>query len=126
MNYKKVFPSNYVRAVDIGEGKTLDVKVERVTIEKFNNPRGEEERKPVVHFVGTKRGLVLNKTNATSIANIAGDDDMDRWPDTVVRLYTVHVEAFGEKTLAIRIEEPPKDARPVEIANEEVDTEPPF
>ena len=99
----------------------------RVVVEKLNNARGEEANKPVAYFVGTKQGLVLNKTNAASIAAIAGDDEMDGWPGTVVRLFTVHVEAFGEKTLVIRIDEPPKGEPPVSLPDGQVvDTEPPF
>lgn len=102
-NYMDFFPSTYMRAADILEPTQLRiVKVEPETV-------GEDNRL-VVTFAEDVKPLVLNKTNAKSIAKIAGTPDYKKWGDVVVELYTKDIEYRGETFNAIRIREPSKKA----------------
>lgn len=100
MKLDKAFPSNYLKAAD------LDGKEPTVTIKAVKSENIGEDLKLVVYFDGKDKGLVLNKTNANSIADLTGKDDTDDWPGYRVKLITAKVEYQGKRVPAIRIEEP--------------------
>ena len=61
-----------------------------------------DDTKPVVHFRGTDKGLVLNKTNANTIAGMFGPET-EAWSGQVVTLFVAQAEFQGKQTLAIRV-----------------------
>jgi hypothetical protein len=110
--------SQYLKHEDLG-GRNVLVTIERVEIEEIKSETGKEQ-KPVVYFLGKGKGLILNRTNADSIASILGTDETDDWQGQQVVLYTDHKIQFGSKRVSgIRITKVPKAApsrpvRPVE------------
>jgi hypothetical protein len=94
-----VFPSNYLKASDLG-GASPVVTIDRLEIEPIGRDR---EMKPVLYFVGKTKGLVLNKTNASKIAELTGSKDTDDWPGNAIRLYATETEFAGETHETIRI-----------------------
>ena len=66
------FPSQYRKCADLN-GKPWDMKIRTVVLEDLGQGSDKEE-KPVVYFHKGQKGLVLNKTNATTIAKVYGDD----------------------------------------------------
>jgi hypothetical protein len=65
-----------------------------------------KERKAVVYFNETKKGLVLNVTNARKIAVVTGTDVIDKWPGKKIALVPMDVEFQGEMITAIRVVNP--------------------
>jgi hypothetical protein len=104
VNINESFPSNYLKASDLGTGQPI-VTIERVEHEAVGRDR---EMKAVLYFEGKEKGVVLNKTNARKITELAGSDDTDDWPGTRVSLYATDVEFNGETVDAIRIKAPAK------------------
>lgn len=105
----KLYPSKYLSAPDL-KGKKATVTITEVGFELFDDD-GKKVEKPIAYFKEGKKGLVLNKTNALTIANIAGETDTDNWPGVRVTLYPTMVQFGGKVTDAIRIEKPiPADA----------------
>jgi len=95
----QLFPSKYLRTGDL-EGREVTVTIDRVVLE----PAGKlQQPKPVVYFAGKKKGLILNRTNAQRIGEIAGSTNTDDWRGTAIRLYVTHVAFQGKPTPAIRI-----------------------
>ena len=70
------FKGNYLKAQDI-MGKRVAVKIETVEMEEVGQGNDKSE-KPVLHFKGKDKGLVLNKTNWSRIAEFLGSDDFLR------------------------------------------------
>ena len=112
------FPSQYLKCADLIE-KPWDLKIRTVVMEDFGQGN-DKKSKPVVHFDGDHKGLVLNKTNANNIVNSYGDDT---FPTTT--------EFKGETVDAIRVRVVP-EAQPEEqpdaapMADGESDDEIPF
>ncbi len=102
MKVSDAFPSNYLKASDLG-GKVVPVTISEVKTETVGR---EKELKLVVYFDGKDKGVVLNKTNARKIVEIAGSDDTDDWTGTRVALYATEVEFQGDTVEAIRIKAP--------------------
>jgi hypothetical protein len=109
MDINSCFPGSYLKAQDL-QGRTVTVKIDRVQVEVV----GDEE-KPVAYFMGKDKGLVLNKTNAGTIAVLHGPET-DQWIGREVKLYPTKVQFQGGMVDAIRIRvEPPDVAEDSEI-----------
>lgn len=102
MNINKVFPSRFLKAEDLN-GKDFVLVVRTVVMEKLGSPPNVDE-KPVLYFEGAKKGLVLNKTNAMTIASIHGPET-DNWKGKKITIYPTQVRAFGKMESAIRVRE---------------------
>lgn len=100
MNINSMFPSKYLKASDADENPTLTIK--DVVYEEMKNRDDQDEQKPVLYFVEVDKGMVLNRTNAKTIANMYGEDT-DGWIGERVVLTAVDVDAFGQTQRALRI-----------------------
>jgi len=94
------FPGNYLKAADL-QGKRVQVTIERVEMEDIGG-----DQKPVLHFRGKDRGLVLNKTNANAVWGINGSDDTDDWSGTTIVLYPSKTDFQGKRVDCIRVDPP--------------------
>ena len=63
MRMGEVFGGEHLKSADL-QGRRVVVTIERVSMVKY-----EDGAKPVLHFVGKDKGLVLNKTNANILAS---------------------------------------------------------
>lgn len=104
MNINDAFPSNYLKASDLGDIQP-EVVIDRIEIEPVGR---DKEMKPVVFFRNKQKGLILNKTNSKKIAEIAGSPETEDWPGVKVKLYATETEFGGETVECIRI----KSAKP--------------
>lgn len=110
MHFKVLFPSLYLAAHDL-LGRDVVLTIRRLVVEDLKTERGTE-KKPVVYFdetfkkaqaAGTdEKRLVLNKTNAKTIAEIYGPEVND-WTGKRITVYATKVSAFGKETEAIRV-----------------------
>lgn len=125
----EMFPSRYLKAADFDEtGTPLTIK--KVTEETIGQGK-DADNKWVVHFKEKEKGLVLNKTNTTTISKLYGDDT-DGWIGKMITLYYAEVEFKGEMTPAIRVKTrapKPKAAKAAvapEADNDDEDDDIPF
>jgi hypothetical protein len=130
MKRSELFPSRFLKHSDL-QGRAITVTIESVQQEEV----GDEERlKPVVHFRGRQKGLVLNATNYDTLADIYGDET-DDWVGLLIELYPARTPFKGKMTDCIRVrvpeaKQPPKQQpQPVvkpATADDEMDDEIPF
>ena len=106
MKMSEMYPdtSTWLKAADLQKRRVV-VEISHVKAEELNN-NGVTETKAVVYFKGKEKGLVLNKTNASQIAYLYGDE-MDMWGDKQIELYPTMVDFAGKMVEAIRIAPPP-------------------
>ena len=97
-----MFPSKYLAAAD------LDEREQTYTVSGIDTEvvgQGDEaESKWVLYFSEADKGLVLNKTNATSISGALGDDT-DDWIGRQIVLYPTEVAFSGKMVACIRVKE---------------------
>lgn len=105
-NINDAFPSNYLKASDLKGGQPV-VVIDRLEFEPVGQ---QKEMKPILYFEGKEKGLVLNKTNAKNITNLAGTSETDDWTGFAIRLYSAHVEFQGDTVEAIRVKAAPAGA----------------
>lgn len=104
MKIGAAFPGQYLKAADL-QGKRVRVVIDKVDMEDIGG-----ETKPVLHFRGKNRGVVLNKTNANAIWGINGSDDTDDWPGTEIVLFPSKTDFQGKRVDCIRIDPPDQSA----------------
>lgn len=113
MDYRLLYPNLYLGAVDL-HGKDVDLTIRRVMIEDLKTKQGGTEKKPILYFVETKeradkagtpdkeKRLVMNKTNATTIAEMHGNE-IDDWKGKRITLFPTTTLAFGDTVDCIRV-----------------------
>lgn len=96
MNINTAFPSTYLKAADL-QGKSVTISIDHVKFEELGG-----EHKLIMYFLGSERGLVLNKTNANIISEMHGPET-DDWHGKKITLYPARVEFQGKIVDAIRV-----------------------
>jgi hypothetical protein len=98
-NITELFPSNWLKAPDL-RGRRVTVTMAGVKVEEVG-----DDKKPVLYFQGTDKGLVLNVTNANSIKDLYGPETND-WRGRPITLYVAKVEYQGKRMDGIRVDPP--------------------
>ena len=135
MKRDHVFPSRYLKAVDL-KGEPRIVEIDHAPLEILKNSKGEDQRKIVLYFTQAKKSLPLNMTNFDSVAAICGDDT-EEWSGKKIELFPTTTQMGGEIVDCVRIrrpkikgQSPPKAKDEDEAKNEEpedeIDDEIPF
>jgi hypothetical protein len=101
-----MYPSKWLKASDC-EDEDLVVTIDRVVEEEIGQQR---DLKWVLYFQELDKGLVLNKTNTTTIAKLWGDNT-DDWEGCQVTLYATEVQFQGDMVEAIRVRSKPPKAK---------------
>jgi hypothetical protein len=68
-----MFPNLYLKAVEL-KGKDVTLTITQVEFSDLRMVTGATKRKAVVHFAGTEKKLVLNKTNGDTIGDLYGTE----------------------------------------------------
>lgn len=96
MELSTVFGGDSLKAADL-QGNEPVVTIATVTVKEF-----DKDKKLIVSFVGKKKTLVCNKTNANRIAYMHGTNT-DNWIGKKIQLYTDLVDFQGNTVEAIRV-----------------------
>lgn len=103
-NIHDMFPGKYVKADELT--KPVMVTIKDVELERVHNPRKGDTDVWVIYFEEAKKGLILNKVNAFTIAEILGSPETDDWVGGRVELYPTTVRVAGQPMAAIRVRKP--------------------
>lgn len=133
MDSRLLFPNDYLSAPDLQE-KDVTLTISRLVQEELRTDKGNEERWVIYfkemeerHKKSPKRRnkrLVLNKTNAASIAAVWGTET-NNWIGNPITLFPTTCMAFGKQADCIRIRERKPKAAPTSSADQIPNDEPP-
>lgn len=93
----QLYPSRYLKESDL-RGREVTVTIKSVEVIKIG-----DDTKPVAHFEGKEKGLVLNKTMFNAIAKATGELDSDDWPGHKITIYPTETEFKGDTVACIRV-----------------------
>lgn len=99
MNINDSFPSNWLKSADL-QGRAVQVQISHVTEEDIG-----DGVKPVLYLQGKVKGVVLNKTNASMIANSYGDET-EAWEGKPLEIYPDKTQFQGKIVDCIRVRVP--------------------
>lgn len=100
MNLNSAYPSRFLSAEDLN-GQDVTVTISNVTQETLGQGK-DAQQKLVAEFAGKKKAMVLNKTNAKTIAKLYGDET-DEWVGKKITIGPREVEFQGDLILALRV-----------------------
>lgn len=102
-DYRTLFDNKYLYAFDL-RSRDVVVSIREVRAAVVKDSEGKEQKKPILFFAESKdqRGLVLNKTNAKTIAALYGNLT-EKWVGKRICLYPTTTAAFGATVECIRI-----------------------
>ena len=103
MKISAAFPSNYLKSDDL-DGQPRIITVRTCVQEELGQGK-DKQKKPVLYFNKSNKGLVLNVTNAKTIAKTYGDDTAN-WTGKQIEIYPTQVEFKGDLVDAIRVRVP--------------------
>ena len=107
-----MFPTDYLAAAEF-RGKDVTLTIKSVSMEDLPIAgRSDKERRPVVRFEETPKKLVLNKTNAKSIAKLHGPQTSD-WCGERVTLYPTTTKFGSEVVECVRV----RDSKPAKAGS---------
>jgi hypothetical protein len=109
MKIGKMFPSDYLRGIDID--RPFMVTIKAVTAEKARDQDGKIVDEFVMRFEEIDKKLRLNLTMANACALVLGDEegDTDNWTGKRVTIYQDKVKSFGKEHIVPRIREVRRD-----------------
>jgi len=104
MKFDQMFPSNYLKKEDVV--RPLVLTIAGIVQEEFRSDEGVE-LKPVVHWrEPAVKPMVLNRINATILADLYGDDT-DGWLGRPVEVYADNtVMMAGRRVGGVRVRAP--------------------
>lgn len=109
VNINEEFPSKYLKAADL-QGAAVKVKISNVLSEDIGG-----DRKLIMHFAGKNKGMVLNKTNARTIADVYGDDT-DQWIGADIEVFAMKVDFQGRMVDGLRVRIPRQATARAQVA----------
>ena len=95
--------SKYWRAEEVTQEKTLRIK--NVT-EELVGVGADQQKKLVVWFTNSPKGLTLNRTNNRTIRSAYGDDTAG-WPGKLIVVFQTMADYRGRLVPALRVRIPP-------------------
>ena len=98
--FDQLYGSKYLSATDLG-GSILRVKIEKVEVADLREKDGTTRKKFVLSFNGQDKAMVLNKTNASVLADAFGKNP-DDWVDQRLEIYS-EMTGLGKPGLRIRV-----------------------
>jgi hypothetical protein len=105
MNINDAYPSKYIKSADL-QGRIIKLKIANVGYEQIGN-----DSKLIMYFQGKNKGMVLNRTNARTIADQYGDDT-DNWTGADVEVFSMKVDMQGRMVDGLRVRVPPRQQAP--------------
>ena len=112
----------HLQAADL-QGRAITLTIRAVdTAEVYDERAKARTSKPILHFQGAKKYLILSPTNRKSLIRAFGND-CQLCVGQKVTLQAVEVKAFGKATMPIRISIPTGNGASVDVETGEVEGE---
>lgn len=99
-DYRELYDEKYLTSFDL-KGVDRVVTIREVKAEKVKSASGEAT-KPLVFFNEFEKGMVFNKTNGQSVANLYGPS-VPEWVGQRITLYPTETTYNGQQKPCIRI-----------------------
>lgn len=112
MDYDQLFPGRFMKSGEF-QGKDVTLKIATIRTEELPDEKGKDGKRVrgIIGFHGTKKELVLNRTNGECLKALFGRDT-DNWIGKRVTFFPApYTDSFtGEVGTAIRVRGSPEIA----------------
>ena len=101
-HWRKMFDERFIGSWSFEDQPDAKVTIKAIKVEELRTQDGTAAKKPVLYFEKTDKGLVLNKTNAKTIAEMYGNNT-DEWIGKRIVLFRSECMAFGKEVECVRV-----------------------
>jgi len=101
-HWKKLVNPEYLGVYSLDEGKDMIVTIKAVSRQMVKGADGKDQECTVATLDGQKP-LIVNRTNAKTIAKVAGSPYIEDWQGVSITVYPLKVKAFGDVVEALRV-----------------------
>lgn len=105
-HWKNYVDKDYLGSHNLEKGEEMLLTIARFEgeemVQKVDGKKDEKVAKQVLYFEEDVPKMILNITNATTIANLYGSHP-DQWVGKKIQIYAASVKAFGKQQDALRI-----------------------
>src|SRR5262245_53043649 len=109
IEFDDLYGSKYFSVTDLKGGQPR-LRIGKIEVDELREKNGGTKRKLVVYFDGQEKALVLNKTNATALANAFGKKYAN-WVGEFVSLFSAPT-SYGEGVRVRPLRKPATVAKP--------------
>jgi len=102
-HWKKLTNPLYLGVHDLQPGQEPVITIKSVAQEMVKGPDGKEEQCVVAQIEGSKKPMILNKTNMKIITKVLDTPYVEQWAGRKIRIYSAKVKAFGEMVDGLRV-----------------------
>lgn len=103
LNGQLMFPSKYIGAADL-KNRDVNLTIAKVQVDDLQMVGGRHQKKPVLYFAKTEKMMVLNKTNAITIAGMHGAE-MKSWVGKSITVFPTTTRCGGGMVDCVRVRE---------------------
>ena len=114
-NYNEYF-KNFLGGWSFEKGDETLTITAVTTEEMYDNQNGGKKQAPCLHFAEKELPMVLNKTNADTVARVTGSEIPKDWIGKQITVGQSKIRAFGKESLAIRVRDEKPKAKAVKKA----------
>lgn len=100
MNVNQMFPSRYLRGAELAG--PVNVTIAEIRQETAYKPGVGQTEIYVLYCKNARRGVVLSKALAFSIAQALGEPDTDKWAGRALTLFPQSMRVAGSDLVCIR------------------------
>lgn len=103
-HFRKLLNPLYLGSHDLEPDKEYKVTFERIDRDvEVIGEGGKKQKKPIAHFKGASKPMILNATNLKMAANVIGSKFIEEWIGKSVVIKVLQERSFGEMMDVIRI-----------------------
>src|SRR5262249_50851286 len=100
IDYDDLYGSRFLAATDVKNPVTATI--ERIDQEQFTRPGEPTRTKAIIYVKGGKKGIVINKTNASMLAAAFGKN-FAAWPNRKITIRSEPTRFGGKLTTGLRL-----------------------
>jgi len=102
-HWKKLRNPDYLGAYALQPNEELILTIKKAGVETILGVEGKKEDELVIHFTEDYKPMIVNATNAKTIAKVHKTPYVEQWIGKQIQIYARRIRAFGEDMEALRV-----------------------
>lgn len=102
-HWKTQFNYQWLGAYSLPDGKDIILTIKEMKREDVIGNNGKKDKCLIAYFHESVKPMVINKTNCKTLEKLFKTPIIEDWSDKRIQVGSTRVDAFGDKTDALRI-----------------------
>lgn len=115
-HWKKLRNPDYLGAYALQPNEELILTIKKAGVETILGVEGKKEDELVIHFNEDYKPMIVNATNAKTIAKVHKTPYVEEWIGKKIQIYARRIRAFGEDMDALRVRDFIPQTKEVDVA----------